>query len=124
MELVEFHFSARLDFTGQSPGWCEVENLPGFSIGKALDHAEEITKKENRRKRKSQTEMVRDREYDSMSWMKGPDVCGKIGNVACDHGESMYQRGRSKQTVHDVHVEPSGLGMLAGGSTAHDGAAR
>ncbi len=53
MELVEFYFRAGLNFTGQFPGWCENENLPGFGIGEALDHAGKITKKENRRKRKS-----------------------------------------------------------------------
>jgi hypothetical protein len=42
MELVEFHFRSRLDFTGQSPGWYEVENFPSFIIGKALDHTEKL----------------------------------------------------------------------------------
>ena len=54
MELVEFHFRAGLNFTGQFPGWFEVENLPGFVIGEAFEHALKITKKENRRKRKPQ----------------------------------------------------------------------
>jgi hypothetical protein len=54
MELIEFHFRAGLDFTGQFPGWSEVEDLPGFGVGEALDHAGKITKKENRRKGKSQ----------------------------------------------------------------------
>jgi hypothetical protein len=42
-----------LNFTGQFPGWCEVENLRGFCVGEAFDHAREITKKENHSKRKS-----------------------------------------------------------------------
>ena len=54
MELVEFHFRAGLNFTGQFPGWSEVENLPGFGVGEALDHAREITKNENHCKWKSQ----------------------------------------------------------------------
>jgi len=68
MELIEFHFRAGLDFTGQFPGWCEVENLAGFDVGKTLDHAGEITKKENWRKGKSQIGMVKDRL--KQPWMK------------------------------------------------------
>jgi len=87
MELIEFHFRAGLDFTGKFPGWCEVEYLPSFGVGETVDHTEEITKKENRRKRKSQIRLEKGREYDS-------SASTLEGLLACRPKQSGWQRKR------------------------------
>jgi hypothetical protein len=47
MELIELHFGAGLNFSGQFARGLQVENLPGLGIGETLDHACKITRNEN-----------------------------------------------------------------------------
>ena len=93
------HFRAGLNFTGQFPGWCEVENLPGFGVGEALDHAREITKNENHRKWKSQIESPPLAANDSIPLQVDPvpaEDLDAFAHLFLDHFEMVHFLGRDE----------------------------